>query len=233
MMVTRRSKQKELLDLGSAYYTEEEYSHCQKMLFYVNKMFGFLKSTEKKLQLFPSVSSVLDVGCGAGLFILHLSQLFPSIHFHGIDISKEAIQLANKELSLWQATRNTKHVSFGLSHHQHFDFSMHAADIILSTLMCHHLSDEELIEFLVNAFKAAGTAVILNDLHRHFLALGFYRLLSPVLFQSRLISHDGYISIKRGFLYTEWEHLLMKAGIKHYAINWCFPFRWQIILWKK
>ena len=32
-MLTQRSEEKELLDLGPDYYTPQEFVHCQKMLF--------------------------------------------------------------------------------------------------------------------------------------------------------------------------------------------------------
>src|SRR5437016_831751 len=83
----QRSREKELLDLGSAYYTPEEYAHCQKMLFRVNQVFGFFWSTQKIVQRFSKISSLLDVGCGGGLFLLHLSKYFPEMKLMGIDIS--------------------------------------------------------------------------------------------------------------------------------------------------
>lgn len=225
MILTLRSTQKELLDLGPDFYTPEEFSHCQKMLFRVNKIFGFFRSTVNLLKKFPRDSSVLDLGCGAGDFLVELKKIFPEMSMSGIDISKEAIDLAKQ---------NSDDLSF--IHHPSTDFNYletTKADLILSTLMCHHLSDLELVDFLNKAAFSANKAVIINDLHRHPLACWFHRLFSPLLFNNRLISYDGLISIQRSFTRSEWEALLKAAGIRTYQINWCFPFRWQVILWKK
>ena len=228
--MNQRSSEKELLDLGSDFYTPEEYEHCMKMLFRVNKLFGFFSSTVRTLRKFPKNSSVLDVGCGGGLFLLHLSQYFPNMQLVGSDISSEAIDVANQELTVWEKTYSTDNVSFKL---QSLELSENTVDIVLTTLVCHHLNDEEIIKFLQQNLRCARNAVIINDLHRHSLAHWFYGLISPILFRNRLITHDGLISIRRGFKRVEWRLLLQKAGINHYQIKWCFPFRWRVILWKK
>lgn len=228
-----RSEKKELLDLGGAYYSHDEYRHCLKKLFQVNKLFGFFKSTVNILHdHFAKESTLLDVGCGGGLFILHLSQFFPHMKMLGIDISLAAIADAEQSLQIWQNKNPNIQVAFQLQEQNQLKLTKNSFDIILTTLVCHHLTDEELIIFLQQMYLAAGKAVIINDLHRHRLAYWLYGLVSPLLFQNRLITHDGLISICRGFTRTEWQLLLEKASIQNYQLKWCFPFRWQLILWK-
>ena len=229
-MVKARSQEKELLDLGPGYYSAEEYLHCMKMLFRVNKLFGFFYSTVKTLKKFPATSSVLDIGCGGGLFLIHLSKYFPAMQLTGVDISSEAIRVAQQELAA-RPKINSK-VKFQWQEKPQLDIPENSVDLILTTLVCHHLSDEELVDFLQNMLQGSRFAVIINDLHRHRLAEWSYRCISPILFNNRLITHDGLISIRRGFKRSEWQALLRKAGIQNYSIKWRFPFRWEIILWK-
>lgn len=224
-MLIHRSQELELLDLGPEFYSKSELTHCQKMLFRVNWLFGFFHSTRHLIKKFPHAKTLSDVGCGAGLFIIHLKKSFPAIKMMGIDISSEAISLAVENLKKFPH----KNICFKKSS----AFEFESQDIILSTLMCHHLSDDEIILFLKKSYAAANLAVIINDLHRSYLAQIFYRLLSPILFRNRLITHDGMISIRRSFIYSDWKKYLCAAGISNYKIKWCFPFRWQIILWKK
>lgn len=231
-MFTERSQEKELLDLGPAHYTHDEYIECLKKLFSVNKIFGFFRGTVKTLKIIPQKSSLLDVGCGGGLFILHLSKIFPTMKMLGVDISNTAINDAKISLRHWQKKTPKINVSFNLQEHSHLDFMKNSFDIILATLVCHHLSNDELIAFLQKVQGIASKAVIINDLHRHRFAHWMYRILSPLIFRNRLITHDGLISIRRGFTKPEWQQLLNKAGIKNYQLTWCFPFRWQLILWK-
>jgi 2-polyprenyl-3-methyl-5-hydroxy-6-metoxy-1,4-benzoquinol methylase len=225
-MLTTRSKEKELLDLGADFYSKEEYSHCLKLLFNINKLLGIFKDTIKVLKRFPKDSSLLDIGCGGGLFLLNLNKIYPYMQMVGVDISSEAIALAKCELAKSHEKLN---IDFQLQHQEALQLSKNSVDIILLTLVCHHLDDDKLIEFLKNTVNAARKAVIINDLHRHSLACWFYTLLSPV-FRNRLITHDGLISIQRGFTRRELHYLIKQANIQHYQIKWCFPFRWLVIL---
>ncbi|MEO8401120.1 MAG: methyltransferase domain-containing protein [Gammaproteobacteria bacterium] len=232
-MLNHRSTEKELIDLGPNYYSPEEYMHCLRMLFRVNKIFGFFHGTKKILKNFSETSSLLDIGCGGGLFLLHLAKRFPTMQFMGIDISPDAIKIATQELQEWKKNEVINNVSFKLQPNTTLDFPDKNSDIILATLVCHHLEDGELINFLESMLKISRKAVIINDLHRHAISHWFYKWISPILFRNRLISHDGLISIRRGFTRKEWQSLLQKAGITDYQISWCFPFRWRVILWKK
>jgi len=231
-MLTNRSQQKELIDLGSDFYTSAEYNDCLRKLFRVNKVFGIFYSTRQLLRQFSRTSTVLDVGCGGGLFLLNLSKHFPAMKMLGIDINPDAIQQAQQALVLWQQRQSGLQVSFQLQTTPTLTQVNSDIDILLVTLVCHHLSDEELIEFLQQAYQNARVAVVINDLHRHKLSQWLYKCVSPLLFGNRLITHDGLISIERGFTRAEWVLLLQKANIGSYQSKWCFPFRWQIILRK-
>ncbi|KTD17882.1 methyltransferase [Legionella jordanis] len=230
-MITNRSQQKELLDLGPDFYTQDEYQDALQKLFQINRLFGFLSSTKKVLKQFPEVSTLIDIGCGGGLFLLHLQKRFPQIGMLGIDINPDAITLAQAELDRWKKEGAALNLSFA-SQSAAEVFIQSRYDAILATLVCHHLSDEELIEFLQNAYENANRLVLINDVQRHVLSYHSYAWLSPFLFANRLITHDGLISIQRGFTRKEWQRLFAKANIKQYQIKWCWPFRWQIILRK-
>jgi 2-polyprenyl-3-methyl-5-hydroxy-6-metoxy-1,4-benzoquinol methylase len=223
-----RSKEKEWMDLGASFYTAQEYADCLRILFRVNRMLGFFKSTIKILKQFPNDSSLIDVGCGGGLFLLNLSKYFPQMKLTGIDVSEAAIEIAKR-----QAKNNQDNPAFQLQPQMEPNLSKDSVDIVLVTLVCHHMDDEDLPGFLQNAWQAARKAVIINDLHRHVLAYSVYKMISPLLFRNRLITHDGLISIQRSFKRDELKNILKRANITHYEIKWGFPFRWRVILWKK
>lgn len=228
-----RSTAKELIDLGPNFYSNIEYVHCLKMLFRINYLTGTFNSTKQILKKFPNNTTLVDIGCGGGLFLLHLSRYFPQMSFIGYDISKEAIDCAQKELDSWQKKFLAKKVSYYLQPNPSFEGCIKQIDVLLSTLVCHHLTDKEIIIFLQSSLNLAQKAVIINDLHRHPIAYYFYALVSPILFRNRLITHDGLLSIQRGFTRKEWLFYLREANVTHFRIKWRFPFRWEIILWKK
>lgn len=227
LLLKERSREKELLDLGSAFYGSKEYIHCQKILFKINRLLGFFSYTKRIIkQLKPG--SVLDAGCGGGLFVLNLGRYFPSIHFTGCDISPDAISMAEIE-SINYPQNN---VSFKLQTQLELNLPENSVDILMATLVCHHIEDKELTKFLHDALQISRKAVLINDLHRHIIPYMFYKLFSP-LFGNRLINHDGLISIKRGFTRKEWCSLLDQSGVDHFTVKWRFPFCWSVILWKK
>lgn len=227
-MMKQRSTEKEIMDLGPAFYTPKEYTDCLKILFKINKLMGFFKSTVIFLKRFPTNTSVIDVGCGGGLFILQLSNHFPNMTLVGMDVSETAIGMAQDALRHHPAAN----VRFQTQKQLALRLPQESVDIVLTTLVCHHMDDEALVAFLENAYLAARKAVVINDLHRHPMAYWFYKLVSP-LFRNRLITHDGLISIQRGFTRGEWVRFLQQANVHSYQIKWCFPFRWRIVLWKK
>lgn len=231
-MITNRSTEKEIMDSPPTPENYPVYVDCLSKLFRVSKFVGFYRDTVKILRKFPKNSSLVDVGCGGGLFLLHLSKVFPQMHMVGTDISKEAIAEAEHNLAAWQKENPGSLATFKLQEQAKLDLPNESIDIILTTLVCHHMTDLELIDFLQSSYKAVRKAVIINDLHRHCLAEFLFSLISPLLFLNKMITHDGLISIRRSFKYKEIKILLQHANIKHYQIKWRFPFRWQIILWK-
>ncbi|CEG56174.1 methyltransferase domain-containing protein [Legionella fallonii] len=232
-MLTNRSAEKELMDLGGDFYTQEEYEQCLKQLFKINKITGIFGHTVKLLKKFPKNSSISDVGCGGGLFLLHLSKYYPDMEMLGMDISKEAIVIAKNELEQWKKGNETINVRFALQEGNELGLSPDSSDVILLNLVCHHLEDEELITFLKKAVKSVRVGLIINDLHRNKVAYWAYKLLCPLFFRNRLIRNDGLVSIERSFTRQELAYLLRRADIYNYQIKWCFPFRWSVVVWKK
>lgn len=227
LMMKQRSTEKEIMDLGPAFYTHQEYADCLKILFKINKLMGFFKSTVIFFKRFPKNISVVDVGCGGGAFLLHLNAHYPDMTLVGMDVSESAIALAKEGLN----DNASPNLTFKVQEQLALSLPQNSVDVLLTTLVCHHMDDDALVDFLQNAYLAARKAVVINDLHRHIVAFWFYKLVSPI-FRNRLITHDGLVSIQRGFTRAEWVLFLQKANIQAYQIKWCFPFRWRVVLWK-
>ncbi len=212
-----RSQEKELMDLGPGYYSPQEYEDCLKKLFLVGSYFGMHRDTYRLIRdLRPK--TILDVGCGDGAFLAAIAKRYPASCL-GIDISKEAISHA--------LSHTCPNVQFRCQD------VLEPAELIMANLVCHHMTDCELEAFLHTAYDRASSAVLINDLQRHRLAKALFSLISGPLFSNRLISADGITSIERGFWKSELEALIQKVKPHSYTIKWRFPFRWQVILWKK
>ncbi len=232
-MKTKRSFQKEFIDLGPPYYTSEEYRECLYQLDRIGRFLGGDRATFHAFdQLESPPTSILDIGCGGGLFTMRLAQRYPQAQVVGIDLSSEAIAFAQEHVK--RSSSPLSNLRFFHSSVDEIPEGPHPFDVVTSTLVCHHLSDEELVLFLKQAVCLAKQRVILNDLHRHVLATVGFSFLAPLFFRNRLIWHDGLLSIRRAFKREDWQALLKAAGIREndYRIERFFPFRWIISIHK-
>ena len=85
-------------------------------------------------------------------------------------------------------------------------------DIVLASLVLHHMEGEEPVRLLRELYRVARRAVVVNDLRRGrlpFLA-GWAGL--HLVSRNRLIHHDGPLSFRRGFLPAELLALAREAG---------------------
>ncbi|GAB2850194.1 class I SAM-dependent methyltransferase [Hymenobacter ruber] len=110
------------------------------------------------------------------------------------------------------------------------EFQAQPYDVLTCSLFCHHFTDEELVALLRQWQQQAGVAVIINDLHRHWLAYHSIKWLTRLLGGSYLVRHDAPLSVARAFRRQDWVALLARAGITRYELRWRWAFRWQVII---
>lgn len=229
MKIPQRLHEPELIDLGQ--YTPEEYQECFYQLDRIGRFLGGDHATYwgfKQLKQPPQ--SILDVGCGGGLFTIRLGRRYPKAKVTGIDISQKAIAFANERLQAAQPP--VRNVEFLVPPTIELAYPSESFDVITSTLVCHHLSDEELITFLKNSYQIARKAIIINDLQRSSLALASFKLIAPMFFPNRLIIHDGALSIQRAFKKQDWLYYLQEARIPLHrcTLTWHWAFRWILFI---
>jgi len=173
--------------------------------------------------------SVADIGSGAGDFLNYLHQhsakLPNDLSLAGIDMMTEAHQFAR---TCFQGIESYSEL-VELDYRQWFKDG-HFPDIIHASLFCHHLTDDQLVEFFQLSVKQARRAVVVNDLHRHPLAYHSIKWLCAAFSKSRFTQNDAPLSVLRGFSRKELEVILERAGIKHYEIKWKWAFRFIIVI---
>lgn len=100
-------------------------------------------------------------------------------------------------------------------------------DFIVSSLVAHHLDDEQVVALLRWMEATAGKGWFVNDLHRHAIAYHGFRALSTAMRWHRFVRHDGPLSVARAFKRSDWERLIARAGLNRGAISlrWHLPFR--------
>lgn len=98
-------------------------------------------------------------------------------------------------------------------------------DVIVSSLVAHHMTEAQLQDFLrfMDAHAARGWFV--NDLFRHGFAYRGYPLLARLMGWHEIVRLDGQLSIARAYRPAEWAPLLDGAGVSGARVFRAFPFR--------
>lgn len=172
---------------------------------------------------------ISDWGCGSGDVLRAINQQAKkknlNLIFTGIDATPAAVAFANRK-------NINPNIRFILADVLSEEVSALKFDIVISTLFTHHFDDEQWILLIKKMLNCSKHAVIIDDLHRHWLAYYAIKLITRIITKSRLARNDGPLSVLKGFKRKELEVLLQKAGIEKYKIEWMWAFRWQIILYK-
>lgn len=99
-------------------------------------------------------------------------------------------------------------------------------DFVVSSLVAHHMTDDQLRDFLRWMEANANRGWFVNDLHRHPFAYFGFPLLAALLGVHRIVRQDGRLSIARAFRPDDWQAILAGAGVTEgVEVRRYFPFR--------
>jgi SAM-dependent methyltransferase len=170
---------------------------------------------------------VADLGSGGGDTLRHIAQWarknHVSVELTGVDANQFMLDYAANKSTAYPEISYLKADIFSA------EFQLHSYDVLTCSLFCHHFSDDELILLLRQWQAQARVAVVINDLHRHWLAYYSIKWLTRLLGGSYLVQHDAPLSVARAFRREDWVTLLARAGITTYTLRWRWAFRWQLI----
>lgn len=190
-----------------------------------------LKAIEQILDAASSKSEyhIADLGCGSGDMMRRIRRYLDRRKVHakltGFDANPNVIEFAIAHTpERCRITYNSLNI-FSPA------FAAHKFDIITATLFFHHFTDAELIVFFKNLRRQVSTAMVINDVHRHWFAFYSIKWLTKLLSRSAMVKHDAPVSVGRAFTRSELKGILQQAGFSNYSIRWCWAFRWQVIAW--
>ncbi len=165
--------------------------------------------------------SLLDVGFGEGGMLRAIARWAKKrgirSHLVGVDLNPKSVDAARRRTAEgWTIDyRSGDYADTG-------DF-----DVIISSLVAHHMTPPQLIAFLHHMERHAQTGWFINDLHRHRFAHWGYPILARIMGWHRIVREDGTLSIARSYRPGEWPPLLEEAGIApdDARIFRAFPFK--------
>ncbi|MEG9436037.1 methyltransferase domain-containing protein [Edaphobacter sp. HDX4] len=213
---SRRVSPRELPELMDGDCSYEDFRDCLRSLGTVNRwLLGYRPTLSwlEQLQLgLRDPVHIVDVGSGGGDLLRQVAGWARGrgipVQLTGIDLNPYAARAAAestpKELGITWVTgdamvyRPEKQI-----------------DIVVSSLLAHHLEDEEIVALLRWMEAAAKVGWFINDLER---SAWSSRMFGWVRWHW-LVRHDGPVSFRRAFRKEDWVRLLAAAGVPREAVT--------------
>jgi SAM-dependent methyltransferase len=203
----------ELMDQPCSY---EEMRACLRSLASVNRLtrayhptLHWLNHVYSVLPLQTRPLHIVDVGCGYGDMLREIHEWAEEhnlpVTLTGIDLNPDAIRAAREATIPGTVTFLAGNV---------YDFNPPGGiDIIVSSLMTHHLTRSKIVDFLDWMESTAYVGWFINDLHRQPVPYYFFRFISRFTTWHPFVKHDGPVSILRSFRHDDWRELCRAAAI--------------------
>lgn len=172
---------------------------------------------------------VLDVGTGAAdipMAIVRAPRPWRSAQVTAVD-SRPEILAAARRVRPWLADRAD--VTLAVADGRSLAFADATFDVAHSSLVLHHLAEDDAVRFLRELARIATLGVVINDLQRGFLEwLGAWLVLHAMT-RNRFTLHDGPLSVRRAYTRAEVARLLERAELR--PVAWHLGFaghRWAV-----
>jgi 2-polyprenyl-3-methyl-5-hydroxy-6-metoxy-1,4-benzoquinol methylase len=170
---------------------------------------------------------IVDVGCGGGEIMKLIAEWARKnevkVQLIGIDANPNVIAYAEENCDEYPE------ISFLTIDIFSYQFRQLEFDVLTATLFFHHFSDDQLTNFFSQIQSRALSGVVVNDIHRHWLAYRSINLLTSLFSKSPMVKNDAGVSVLRSFRKNDWQKILGRAGILDYSLKWMWAFRWRLV----
>ncbi|MDE1468411.1 methyltransferase domain-containing protein [Aurantiacibacter sp. D1-12] len=164
---------------------------------------------------------LLDVGYGQGDMLREIAKWAKA---RGIEAELVGVDLnPRSEAAAKAATPRDLPITYRTG--DYADLIDNRWDVVISSLVAHHMSHDELVLFLRFMEAEARAGWFINDLNRHALSHAGYPVLATLARWHPIVRADGRTSIARSYRPDEWQALLTEAGVTGAEVQRVFPFR--------
>ncbi|MBN2973746.1 methyltransferase domain-containing protein [Roseomonas aeriglobus] len=164
---------------------------------------------------------ILDVGFGDGDMLRRIARWAQrrgiTVELAGIDLNPSSAPAARAH------TPSDMAIDYRTG--DYGDLAGEGWDAIVSSLVAHHMTHDQLVAFLRFMEAEATRGWLINDLHRHGFAHAAWPWLARAFRWHDIVRHDGHLSIARSYRPMEWPPILAEAGIADARVRRVFPFR--------
>jgi 2-polyprenyl-3-methyl-5-hydroxy-6-metoxy-1,4-benzoquinol methylase len=170
---------------------------------------------------------IADLGCGGGDILKLVAKWAVKkgydVELIGFDANPHIIDYAKENCI------GLPEITFAIQDIFSDEFKSQKFDIILCTLFTHHFHEDDLAKIFKQFKEQSNLGVIINDLHRHWLAFYSIRILTILFSKSDMVKNDGPLSVKRAFKKSDLKQIMSNTSITKYSLKWMWAFRWQLI----
>ncbi len=220
MDMSQRVSPRDLPELMDGDCSYEDFRDCLRSLEQVNRWLLGYRPTLSWLQRLPRGCRVpmhiVDVGSGGGDLLRRIAgwarRRVVSVQLTGIDLNPYAARVAQ------ESTSNALAIQWVTGDALEYG-SERPADIVVNSLMTHHLEDDEVIHLLRWMEATARVGWFINDLERSALSCRMFGWIAAVAGWHRFVRHDGPVSFRRAFRKQDWDRLLAAADIPRDAVT--------------
>ena len=213
---SRRASPRELPELMDGDCSYEDLRDCLRSLEKVNRWLLGYRPTLAWLDRLPlglhDPLHIVDVGCGGGDFLRQISAWARrrgiAVQLTGIDLNPYAARAAE------ESTPQELGINW-ISGDAMVYRPVMAIDIVVSSLLAHHLENEEIVALLRWMEETVQVGWFINDLER---AEWSSRMFAWVRWHW-LVRHDGPVSFRRAFRKEDWVRLLAAAEVPREAVT--------------
>lgn len=207
---SRRVSPRELPELMDGDCSYEDFRDCLRSLETVNRWLLGYRSTLAWLERLPRGQRdpvhIVDVGSGGGDLLRQIAgwarRRGIAVQLTGIDLNPYAARAASesapKELGIEWVTGDALEYR-----------PKKPIDVVVSSLLAHHLEDEQIVTLLRWMEAKVKVGWFINDLER---AEWSSRMFGLVRWHW-LVRHDGPVSFQRAFRKEDWVRLLAAAEV--------------------
>ncbi|HWA33612.1 MAG TPA: methyltransferase domain-containing protein, partial [Cyclobacteriaceae bacterium] len=129
--------------------------------------------------------SIADLGCGSGDMLRLLSDWASKknikVQLTGIDANPHIIDFAKRRCA------DHPEIAFEAVDIFSPEFKNKTFDIVVGTLFYHHFESEKLTNFFSDLKHQTRVGIVINDIHRHWLAYYSIRLLTGIFSRSAMV----------------------------------------------
>jgi trans-aconitate methyltransferase len=216
----RRTSPRDLPELMDGDCSYEDFRRCLRSLEQINRWLLGYRPTLAWLSRLPHgfhhPIHIVDVGSGGGDLLRQIAGWARgrgiAVQLTGIDLNpyaaRAAAETTPKEFGIAWVTGNA------LVYRPE-----KPVDLVVSSLMAHHLENDEIVTLLRWMDATADVGWFINDLERSERSSRMFGLVDRVAMWHRFVRHDGQVSFRRAFRDEDWVRFLTAAEIPLEAVT--------------